>query len=105
MSGSGKGGKQTTLLQTWGYEGNPSQFSQSQKEKSPKNVPKKSTIEEEFQNDDFDALFAQMDADPPPDPIQRSALDPVDFEELPPVPETQPQEILPGMLDFSSFLF
>ena len=36
-------GKQTTLLQTWGYEGN-SQFSQKTK----------TSIEDAFKNDDFD---------------------------------------------------
>ena len=46
-------GKQTTLLQTWGYEGN-SQFSQSQKTKT--------SIEEAFKNDDFDdALLANAE--------------------------------------------
>ena len=52
MSSNSKG-KQTTLLQTWGYEGN-SQFSQ-------KTAPKV-TIEEAFQNDDFDdALLANAE--------------------------------------------
>ena len=44
-------GKQTTLLQTWGYEGN-SQFSQKTKP----------SIEDAFKNDDFDdALLANAE--------------------------------------------
>ena len=44
-------GKQTTLLQTWGYEGN-SQFSQKTK----------TSIEDAFKNDDFDdALLANAE--------------------------------------------
>ena len=53
MSSTSKG-KQTTLLQTWGYEGNNSQFSQK--------ATSKTTIEEAFKNDDFDdALLANAE--------------------------------------------
>ena len=74
-------GKQTTLLQTWGYEGN-SQFSQKTK----------TSIEDAFKNDDFDdALLANAEEE-----IKVSHEDPVDFEDLPPIPDTQPREDLPG---------
>ena len=84
MSSTSKG-KQTTLLQTWGYEGNNSQFSQK--------ATSKTTIEEAFKNDDFDdALLANAEEE-----IQvKQEEHLVNFEELPPIPETQPRENLPG---------
>lgn len=87
-------GKQTTLLQTWGYEGNSSHFSQSQKKNERK------SIEEAFQDDDDldEALFAQVEEDVQPSTsIATSSRNiSMGFEDLPPIPQTQPLEVLPG---------
>ena len=84
MSGNSKG-KQTTLLQTWGYEGN---IHQSQK---PSTSSSKATIEEAFQNDDIDdALLANAEEE------GVSISNQTNFEELPPIPKSQPSEILTG---------
>ena len=91
MNTSNKG-KQTTLFQTWGYEGNPSQLSQTQKK-----TVRKQSIEEAFQADDLDdELFAQFDEAPQNGSKLIDKTDPVDFEELPDVPQTQPLEEIPG---------
>ena len=71
MSGGNSKGKQTTLLQTWGYEGNGYQ---SQKPSSSS----KATIEEAFQNDDIDdALLANAEEE------GVSISNQTNFEELP----------------------
>ena len=102
--------KQTTLFQTWGYEGNipTSQLNQSVGSSVPSSSQKnkgksRRSIEEEFlqDDDDEDALLIQaMEASMAtyekekyqsgsptykPKPIN----DPVDFEELPEIPQTQ----------------
>lgn len=79
---SNKTGKQTTLLQTWGYEGNMSQRG--------KHEP---TIEEAFHGDDSDDdLFAQLEEEFP----GSNRNDPVHFEELPPISLVEAKETLPG---------
>ena len=84
MSGGNSKGKQTTLLQTWGYEGNGYQ---SQKP----STSSKATIEEAFQNDDIDdALLANAEEE------GVSISNQTNFEELPPIPKSQPREILTG---------
>ncbi len=85
--------KQTTLFQTWGYEGN-SPCASSQR--SQNSVPKK--VEDAFANDDFDeALLAQIDeSEIKANSSSTTRNDPSNFEELPPVPQTQALENLPG---------
>ena len=102
--------KQTTLFQTWGYEGNipTSQLNQSVGSSVPSTSQKnkgksRRSIEEDFlqDDDDEDALLIQaMEASmasyekekcqtggPTCNPL--TINDPVDFEELPEIPQTQ----------------
>ena len=102
--------KQTTLFQTWGYEGNipTSQLNQSVGSSVPSTSQKnkgksRRSIEEEFlqDDDDEDALLIQaMEASMAsyekekgqtgsPTCKPRTINDPVDFEELPEIPQTQ----------------
>ena len=81
-------GKQTTLFQTWGYEGN-SYLSQSSSQ------AKKSPAERAFlqnDNDEDDRLLAEALEKS----LHEASKDPVDFEYCPPVPNTQATEVIPG---------
>lgn len=84
--------KQTTLLQTWGYEGNASPRPSQSSSSSSSQRPKRPSIEEAFQNDDEeDALLLQA-----MEQADRSESDPVNFEDLPSIPQSMPLEELPG---------
>ena len=77
--------KQTTLFQTWGYEGN-SYLSQNSSQKPSQS--KKSPAERAFlQNaiDEDDALLAEALEKS----LHEASKDPMGFEELPPIPNTQ----------------
>ena len=84
--------KQTTLFQTWGYEGNSYL---SQPKSSSSQQPKKSPAETAFlqvQNDEDDALLAEALEKS----LHEASRDPVNFEDLPPIPNTQASEQIPG---------
>ena len=81
--------KQTTLFQTWGYEGNiPSgQNISSQNVRNPE--------VSQFQNDENDDAFLIQAMEEEENMVGHDD-DPKDFEDLPPIPQTPPSEILPG---------
>ena len=82
--------KQTTLFQTWGYEGN-SYLSQPKSSQPPKKSPAETAFLQ-VQNDEDDALLAEALEKS----LHEASRDPMNFEELPVIPNTQATEQIPG---------